>query len=140
MTKLSPDKTPETREFHISSVIAAATGIHVAIEGVGAFYEILGFMTGSTPMTHQLPRLSRECEPSLREQHPELVAEPIPQISSLEDVKDWLGTLYPRYGERVSVRALEPADHTDIDPISEIRMLRPDLPIIGIQTDRSDLA
>lgn len=122
----------ETREFHISSVISAATGIHVAIDGVGAFYEILGFMTGSTPMTHQLPRLSRECEPSLRAQHPALTSEPIPEIGSLEDVQAWMETLYPKYGERVTVQALEPTDHTDIDPFSELKMIRPDMPIIAI--------
>lgn len=127
----------ETRDFHISSVISAATGIHVALEGVGAFYEILGFMTGSVPMTHQLPRLSRECEPSLREQHPDLVAEPIPDINSMEDVEAWLATLYPKYGERVAVTALAVEDHTNIDPLAELKMIRPDLPIIAIHTNGS---
>lgn len=122
----------ETREFHISSVISAATGIHVAIEGVGAFYEILGFMTGSNPMTHQLPRLSRECEPSLRAQHPELTAEPIPDIELMADVEEWLATLYPKYGEKVAVQSLEPEEHTDIDPFSELKMMRPDVPIIAV--------
>lgn len=127
-----------TREFHISSVISAATGIHVAVEGVGAFYDILGFMTGSTPMTHQLPRLSHECEPSLREQHPELTSEPIPEIASMEDVEAWLATLYPKYGEKVTVRALDPEDHTSIDPITELRMMKPDAQIVVVNhTDGS---
>jgi hypothetical protein len=125
----------ESREFHISSVISAATGIHVALDGVGAFYELLGFMTGSTPMTHQLPRLSRECEPSLRAQHPDLTSEPIPEIASFDDVNAWMATLYPKYGEKVSVAALDRQDHTDIDPISELKMMRPDMPIIAISTD-----
>lgn len=120
----------ETAEFHISSVISAATGIHVALDGPGAFYEILGFMTGEQLFTHQLPRASRECEPSLRAQHPALTSEPIPEIKSLDDVNTWMATLYPKYGEKVTVHPLDAADHTRIDPISELRMMRPDAPII----------
>lgn len=124
----------EAREFHISAVISAATGIHVAIEGVGAFYDLLGYMTNSTPMTHQLPRLADECGPSLRAQHPELIAEPIPPISSMDDVHAWLATLYPKYGETVPVHPLDPGDHTEINPIAELLMMKPDAQIIVVDT------
>lgn len=121
----------DTQQFHIGDVISAATGTLVSPRHIAGVYDILGFMTGSEPMTHQLPRLSRECELSLRAQHPDLVAEPIaPGINSMESALAFLETLYPKYGEYVAVTRIDPVDHTDIDPIVELKMMRPDAQII----------
>ena len=53
-------------------------------------------------------------------------------LNSWEAVNTFLETLYPLHGEFVDVTRMDPADHTDIDPIAEIKMMRPDLPIIAI--------
>jgi hypothetical protein len=124
----------ETKEFHIGDVISAATGILVSPRHIGGVYDILGWMTGESLFTHQLPRASRECEPSLREQHPALCAVEIPNtINSMETAIAFLATLYPRFGETVQVAKLAAIDHTAIDPIAEIKMMRPDAPIVGVE-------
>ncbi len=121
-----------TRAFHIGDVISVATGTLVSLRHLDGVEDLCNFMSGETLMTHQLPRVSRECEPSLRRQHSALLAEPIPPISSRDEAEAWLRTLYPTYGETVPVEALDVQDHTPIDPIAEIKMMRPDLPIIEI--------
>jgi hypothetical protein len=132
------DMTNDIREFHIGDVYTVATGKLVAPRHIEAVYDLCGYMTGSSPMTHQLPRLSRECEPALREQFPELTDEAMPPISSREEADAWLATLYPKYGEMVAVAPLAAVDHTDIDPIAELKLMRPDLPIIAIAAEGSE--
>lgn len=122
----------ETREFHIGDVITVTTGLLVAPRHIDAIYDLCNFMTGESLMTHQLPRASRECEPTLREQHPDLCSEIAPPISSWEEAEAWLSTLYPKYGEMVTVRPLDSEDHTRIDPISEIKLRYPELPMIVV--------
>ena len=123
----------EVKNFHIGDVLSAATGRLVSPRHIGGVYDILGWMVGEDLMTHQLPRVSRECEPSLREQHPDLCSVEIPDtINSEESMLSFLETLYPRFGEMVPVTKLSTDDHTSIDPIAEIKMIRPDLPIIGV--------
>lgn len=40
--------------------------------GIGALYELLGWMTNDQPFTHQLPRFNDECQPWLLRWFPEL--------------------------------------------------------------------
>jgi hypothetical protein len=124
----------ETKQFHIGDVISAATGILVSPDHIGGVYNILGWMTGEELMTHQLPRVSRECEPSLRAQHPDLCNErPEPgTVTSMETALAFLETLYPKYGRFVPVQRIEAEDHTPIDPIAEIKMMRPDAIIVDL--------
>lgn len=121
-----------TRAFHIGDVISVATGTLVSLRHMDGVYDLCNFMSGESLMTHQLVRVSRECEPSLRRQHPALLSETIPTITSRDEAEAWLRTLYPTYGETVLVDALEPQDHTRIDPIAEIKMIRPGLTIIEL--------
>ena len=124
-----------TKSFHIGDILSITTGRLVSLEHIGGVYKILGWMTGEDLMTHQLPRVSDECAPALREQFPDLAeisAEGVTITSEVECVT-WLASLEPKYGTRREVRPLDPADHTRIDPISEIKMKRPDLPIIGVE-------
>lgn len=87
-------------------------------------------------MTHQLPRVSRECAPSLREQFPDLAAVEVPEdLEGEAAVMSWLSGIVAQYGETRAVRPLDPEDHTRINPITEMRMMRPDMPIVGVVVD-----
>lgn len=129
----------DTREFHIGDILSVTTGALVSPRHVGGVYDLLGFMTGEPLMTHQLPRASRECEPSLRAQFPDLacveVPSPWPDGDPQTVVLGWLAEQVERYGETRQVEPLPPEDHTRIDPISELRMMRPDLPIVAVVDD-----
>ena len=125
----------ETKDFHIGDVLTITDGKLVAPRYIAAVYDICEWMSGQEGlMTHQLPRVSREIEPYLRQQHPELAAVKVPGgIDSEQKALAFLATLYPRFGETVPVARIPEVDHTEIDPIAEIKMIRPDLPIIGLE-------
>lgn len=122
----------ETKEFHIGDVLSIVPGRLLSPDHMGGVYKILEWMTGQEGlMTHQLPRVSRECEPYLREQFPELTSEEVPDtINSRETADAYLTTLYPRHGERVSVARIPDVAHTAIDPISELQMHHPGKTIV----------
>ena len=123
----------ETKSFHIGTVLTITSGKLVSPDHIGGVYEICDWMTGDANMTHQLPRVSREIEGPLREQHPDLAAVDVPAgLDSWEKVNAYLESLYATFGERVEVAPLNADDHTSIDPIAEIKMIRPDAKIITI--------
>lgn len=126
----------ETRTFHIGDILSVMTDRLVSPNHVGGVYTLLDWMTDSSSMTHQLPRLARECGPSLRSQFPDLAAVEVPDdLEGEQPVMSWLAKQAAQYGETREVARLDPADHTYIDPITEIRMVAPHLTIIGVQYD-----
>lgn len=127
----------DSKKFHISDVLTITSGKLISLEHIGGVYKILGYMTDSEPYTHQLPRLMMECEPELRRQHPELSAVEVPDdLDSYDAIGEFLVPLYREFGAYVEVQPLSPEDHTSIDPISELKMLRPDAEIIVIGEDK----
>ncbi|MGN6724099.1 MAG: DUF7736 domain-containing protein [Marmoricola sp.] len=119
--------------FHIGDVLSVTTGRLVSPSHIDGIYRILNFMTGDDLFTHELPRASRECEPHLREQLPELAKVSVPDgIDSEAKVHAFLESLYPEHGEFVSVKPLKPEDHTHIDPIAGLKMINPNAKIIEV--------
>ncbi len=85
-------------------------------------------------MTHQLPRVSEECEASLRAQFPDLATVVIPNgLSGREAVLDWLAGVVSEYGEARPVARLDPVDHTPIDPLTEARIVAPNAVHIPVE-------
>lgn len=133
-------KTTETKPFHIGDVLSAMTGTLVSRDHIGGVYNVLNWMTGESLMTHQLPRASRECEGLLRKTFPDLAAIDLPDWSSVpnEDkerviVHEWLAAQAAAHGETREVPRLPEQDHTQIDPIAELKMMRPDAPIVAVE-------
>lgn len=122
-----------TKEFHIGDILSVTSGILVSPRHVGGLYDLLGWMTDGPVWTHQLPRVADECAPSLRQQFPDLAAVEVPEgLGSEEAVLAWLAAQESAHGSTRMVERLAPDDHTSIDPISEIKMMRPDAPIIAV--------
>jgi len=121
--------------FHLGDILSITTGRVVSPDRIGGIYNILNFMTGDDLFTHQLPRASDECRPALLAQHPDLAAvEPPADFDDEEHVWRWLAEQSAVYGETRDVLPLTPSDQTVIDPIAELRMIRPDIPIINVET------
>jgi hypothetical protein len=114
------------------------TGVLVSPTQVEGLYAILNHLAGESLMTHQLPRVSREAEPVLRKRYPTLAAIQIPkwEFGPGDDAKvivmGWLESIAAEVGEWWEVQPLAAEDHTVIDPIAEIKMMRPDMPIIAM--------
>jgi hypothetical protein len=129
------------RRFHIGDILSVTTGCLVSPEHMGGVYNILNWMTGDDLFTHQLPRANDECEPHLRIQHPDLAEVTAPDFSTIpraeveQAVAEWLAKQVERFGEYRHVVPLAAGDHTRIDPIAELTMMRPDMPIIVVRPD-----
>lgn len=121
----------ETRSFSLAAVLTVTTGRLLC--DIGQVYDVLGYMTGEPLMTHQLPRASRECEGPILAQHPDLAAIEVPEwANDAATVERFLLSLRSSYGESRVLQPLASDDHTSIDPIEELRMMRPDLPIVVV--------
>lgn len=125
----------ETKSFHVGDVLSVMTGVLVSPDHIGGVYKILGWMVDDEGvMTHQLPRLSREVEPFLRKAFPDLAAIDMSAVSITSEAEciAWLASLEPEFGTHRNVPRLPREDHTDIDPIAELKMMRPDAPVIAL--------
>lgn len=128
----------DEKEFHIGDILSITTGRLVSLDHIDGVYNILNYMTGDNLFTHQLPRAARECEGFLLEQHPDLADIKVPEITCEAECITWLASIYPTYGERRMVNPLPKGSHTVIDPISEIKMIRPDIQIISVNPEDID--
>ncbi|MET8985874.1 hypothetical protein ABZW49_10535 [Nonomuraea wenchangensis] len=127
---------PETRDFHIGDILSVTTGLLVSPRHIQGVYDILNWMTGDNLFTHQLPRASDECRDPLLRQHPDLAGVRTPdEFTGEEHVRAWLAEQVKRFGETRPVAPLAPVDHTRIDPIDEMRMIAPHVPIIGVEVE-----
>lgn len=125
--------TAATRSFHLGDVLSVTTGRFLAPGGIDAVQKLLDFMTGDSVFTHQIPRVVSECEPRLLEQHPQLRDLDVPEFDGDRAAVDaWLAEQVARFGEHLTVSPLDPADHTRIDPITEMRQIAPHIPVIGV--------
>lgn len=125
-----------TKEFHIGDILSVTTGRLVSPRHVDGVYDLLSWMTAEPVWTHQLPRVANECAPSLRQQFPDLATLDVPEgLGSEEAVLLWLASLEPQHGTMRAVDRLAAKDHTSINPIAELKMKRPDMPIIGIEIE-----
>lgn len=127
-----------TRQFHIGAIVSAATGILMPTPGyshpIAAVYEILNFMTGDSLFTHQLPRVGREVQPYLLEQHPFLRDVCNEDIAG-DKCTAALKALVEAHGEFLPVRPMHPEDHEVIDPIAELVHMNPTAQVIVINAD-----
>lgn len=103
-----------TKPFEVRVLLTCTTGRLLTKRkgerdnGIGDLYELLGWMTDDSPMTHQLGRFSRECAPYLLRWFPELskADERLPELDRLlkanepeEGIEKWLASLQVRLPE-----------------------------------------
>jgi hypothetical protein len=83
-----------TKTFPLRVILTVTTGrllterVSKTDNGIGALYEILGWMTHDTPFTLQLGRFAEECKPWLLKMEPLLGV--CSQADSLEKLDAWL--------------------------------------------------
>jgi len=124
------------RTFHLGDILSVTTGRLVSPSHMDGLWGVLNFMTGDNLMTHQLPRAGEECAPELLRQHPDLANVEVPARFDGElDVRQWLSRQVVLFGEYREVTSLDANDHTVIDPIAELAMMRPDAQIIVVEIE-----
>lgn len=80
-----------SKTFTLDVVLTVTTGI--LLTNIDELYRILDHLTGEQLFTHQLPRAADFARPLLFEKFPELEAIEVPQLSSQEEVDNFLDML-----------------------------------------------
>lgn len=122
---------PDSRSFRLGDVLSITTGLLVSPAHIDGVHEILDYMTGDSLFTHQIPRAIDECAPILLAQHPQLAEIEVPEEIPADEVPAWLAKQVALYGEYLPVTPLAAGEHKVIDPITEMRMIRPNVPILA---------
>lgn len=123
----------DPRPFSLGAILSVTTGRLLA--DIGDVHELLDFMTGDTLFTHQLPRAIDEACPVILRQHADLAEAIAPaDFDGPEGVNRWLAAQIGEYGPDRYLRPMDPADHTVIDPLAELRMRAPHIEVISIVT------
>ncbi len=125
----------QTKDFHLGDILSVTTDRLVSPRHIGGVYDILGWMTGESLFTHQLPRVSDEAKPVILKMHPHLggpemdaaVADLSSRLSperlAVEPkviVAAWLAELVAKHGEMLPVPKMDADEHERIDPVSEL--------------------
>ncbi len=146
----------ETKRFPLRVVLSIATSRLLtkprggSDNGIGDVYEILGWMTNDSPMTHQIPRFCDECRPWLLRWFPELALPagetPLALLDQLVQcggnlasigIEKWLESCVEVYGCKAEydVPRIPADDHTATHPYNElVQMLGTDEGIIVVES------
>lgn len=104
--------------FHLGDILSVTTGVLLSPERMGGVYKILGFMTGESLFTHQLPRAAKQCRPWLVKQFPQLAGINVPELQP-GDVDAWVQKLAARVGERFDVQKPPSGENGPKCPVQE---------------------
>ena len=136
------------RTFPLRVVLSVTTGRLLTKpkddgNGISDLYELLGFLCGESPFTHQLPRFADDAKPWLLRWFPELeqMSHDVPlqcldvmlnEMPPAEAIEKWLSSAEAVYGLKAEYE-LEPIprdNHTFKDPIQELAEMVPGKTVI----------
>jgi hypothetical protein len=118
------------RTFHLGTILSVTTGRLLAPNGFGDVHGLLEHMAGEALWTHQLPRVSRECEAPLLAQFPQFAEIEVPDFPDPAHYGDWVDDLAQRLGAWFEVAPLTGGEHTSIGPITEFGQVAPGKPVV----------
>ena len=107
------------KRFDLSDVLSITTGRLVSTCGMDGVCDLLGYMTGESPFTHQLPRFWQECRPHLLRQHPQLADVTGAEVTR-ENWRPWLDAQRVRFGDALMIEPIPRDDHAVRHPIQEL--------------------
>lgn len=144
----------DTKRVHILDILAILSHRNIGLEGIQGTALFLKWMVSDEIYDFQIPRVSRECAPYLRDQFPELARIEVPKFSAshslpreqycaeiLAQIVEWLenyliDTL--KLSEYYLVERIPQDDHDLRDPHEEFKQLFGDKKIVDFKIDSSD--
>lgn len=130
----------ETKRFPTRVILTVTTGRLLTKSkgqrdnGISDLYELLGWVTGDAPFTHQLGRFAEECKPHILKLYPEIAqaGEPL-SLQNLDmllatsnnpgqTIEEWLLWVYTHYGLKgeYEITKLPNGTHQFKNPINEL--------------------
>lgn len=120
------------RKSPIAVILTVTTG-HLLCDFL-EFRRFLDWMTGDSVMTHQIPRIVRECAPHILKQHPQLSGIDAAEINR-NNWQNCLSKYVEEFGADLEISPLLAGEHTFIDPLEELRSIVPDHKILLVNFD-----
>lgn len=113
------ERAAPTKAFPTADVLSTITGRLMG--DIGGIYTVLGWMTGESVYTHQIPRIRKEACAAMLALRPDLVraVNEADQVNR-DNWRGWLATWTARYGDTIDVVKLNADQHERIDPHSEL--------------------
>ena len=111
-----------SKTFSLGAILTITTG-KLLVPDIGPVYKILGYMTGDTLFTHQLPRAGRFCAEPILEQHPQLREVTGDDITT-ENWTQKVADLKVKYGKVLPIEPLAPGTWEHINPVTELVEMR----------------
>ena len=106
-----------TKDFPLGTVLTVTT--HRLLCEMDDLYEILEHLTGTTLLTHQLPRAGKACKEPLLTQFPALRDITVPDLDSRETYQAWMASQESIYGTTLPVAPLDEGIYERKDPVTE---------------------
>ncbi len=119
-------------KFHIGDILSITTGRLVSPSHIDGVYKILNYMTEDNLFTHQLPRASKECEPFLLDEFPQLANVNASKVTP-DNLEEWLQKQVDEFGEMFEVTPIPKRWHKKKNPITELQEMNRDKPIIVVK-------
>lgn len=123
------------REFHLGDILSVTHDRLVSPRHVEGVYDILGYMSGESLLTHQLPRVADEARPVLMASLPFLKDISAEGVGS-DNWREWLDRMIATHGEMHPVPTLNEDQHERIDPLLELAEKVPPDRIIVVAGNR----
>lgn len=119
------------REFFTGTLLSVTTGRlytrpNESGNGIEDLYDLLEYMCGEAPFTHQLPRFTDYCRDSIKRQCPDLEIVHPDNMAVVKQVqKDGIDVVLRRLGLKVSYSIIPMSTAiTHINPISELLSMK----------------
>lgn len=122
------------KRFKLGQILSVTTGILLC--DIDGLYGILNYLTGDELYTHALPRASRESAPWLKRRLPFLNEIELPEVNK-DNWESVVEQLEKQYGKYHKLQPIPKDEHQVIDPITELKQMAPNTPIITINPDNA---
>lgn len=125
------------KRFHISDVLSITTGHLVSFRHMDGVYEIMNFVLQDDLTTLGLAAMGDTVREELKRQFPQLEEVKVPDDLNESNYREWVESLYLKYGEYFSVATMKEAreKRTLQDDIAYAHSVNPEMEIIVAQVD-----
>jgi hypothetical protein len=110
----------QPRLYPLADILSVTTGRLLSHRHMDGLYDLLGYMTGDTLFTHQLPRAADTCAPALLAQHPQLRDVTPPDGIDVHDLMAWITDTELLHGAELPVAPLDPGAWQRQNPVEEL--------------------
>jgi hypothetical protein len=123
----------DNRRFDLADILSVTTGMLLSHRHVDGLYDLMGYMTGESLMTHQLPRAMDACKPELERQMPWLSGLEPPAGLDRADLFAWLTAAETHHGPQHEVEPNAP-EWQSRDALAELDQIAGTRPVITVRT------